>query len=292
MPQWRKLHVKITDSMDFNDMPDDFTRLTWCLLTLKVCKEGRGIDMPQWIKAQLYPLRSDVTLEQVESAVGWFHERGMIDRYRVNGRPYFQIINWHDYQSTNREAKSSFPSLDESILADDNKEEDKDIDKDKDKDACQMSSSRATHELVVSGKNKTTTNEFVPPKFSSPNGQDKPKKPLTEYQKTLKRLEETFLSASNMEPPNRKTETEKRQAGALWTTPLYREIYERLADRDIDLAEKLILDTVKQMRDNKLTIKAPKSIIGIAADIKAQINQEQKSDDYWVRASAAGGGVF
>ena len=32
MPQWRKLHVRTIDSVDVNDMPDDFTRLLWVLL--------------------------------------------------------------------------------------------------------------------------------------------------------------------------------------------------------------------------------------------------------------------
>lgn len=116
MPQWRKLHVKVTDSLDFNDMPDDFTRLMWCMLSLKSCKEGRGIDMPQWIRSQLFPLRSDITLEEVESAMRWYHERGMIERYCVDGRPYYEIRNWHKYQNTSRDADSPYPPLDENAV--------------------------------------------------------------------------------------------------------------------------------------------------------------------------------
>jgi len=142
MPHWRKLHVKTTDSLDVNDMPDDFTRLMWVLLPLKVCKEGRGLDMPEWIKSQLFPLRSDITLEQVESAVSWYHDRGMIRRYVADGRPYFQIRKWHDHQSTSREAESNFPAPKE--------REDVDIDIDVDKDVVQTGNALPTQELVKS----------------------------------------------------------------------------------------------------------------------------------------------
>ncbi len=110
MPRYRKLAVKSVDSLDLNDMPDDFARLMWTLLPLKCCREGRGLDIPQWIKAQLFPLRSDVTLEQVESSFGVYQELGMIERYVVSGRPYFQVVNWIKYQgNTTKEAESPYP---------------------------------------------------------------------------------------------------------------------------------------------------------------------------------------
>ncbi len=34
MPQWRKLHVKATESLDIHEMPDDFTRLLWVMLDI------------------------------------------------------------------------------------------------------------------------------------------------------------------------------------------------------------------------------------------------------------------
>ena len=149
MPQWRKFHTKTTDSMDFNDMPDDFTRLMWCLLPLKCCREGRGIDMPQWIKAQLFPLRSDVALEQIENAMRQYHELGMIERYCVNGRPYYEIVNWHIYQSTDREAKSPYPQIDKNAVKK-RKDLDLEVDLDIDIDASQMSCSGVSQELLVS----------------------------------------------------------------------------------------------------------------------------------------------
>ncbi len=146
MPIWRKLHVKTTDSLDVNDMPDDFTRLMWVLMPLKLCREGRGIDMPEWIKSQLFPLRSDISLEQVESAMCWYQERRMIARYKAQGRPYFRIKSWHKYQGkTTREADSPYPAP---------KEEDIDKDIDVDIDASRKTYSRVSHGLVTTKEEK------------------------------------------------------------------------------------------------------------------------------------------
>jgi hypothetical protein len=111
MPKYRKLAVKATESLDINDMPDDFTRLLWVMLPLGLCREGRGIDNPAWIKAKIMPLRADVTPEMIEEAMSWYAGRGMVLRYEVLGRRYFQMVNWKKYQGdTGREAASEYPA--------------------------------------------------------------------------------------------------------------------------------------------------------------------------------------
>jgi len=69
MPRYRKLHVKTLESLDMNDMPDDFTRLMWVLLPLALCREGRGVHHAAWLKSKLFPLRFDVTEEMVEASI-------------------------------------------------------------------------------------------------------------------------------------------------------------------------------------------------------------------------------
>lgn len=111
MPKYRALYVKIIDSFDFNEMPDDFTRVTWMLLTLIVDSAGRGIDSPAWIRSKMYPLREDVTLKDIEEAQNWYANRGMIARYEADGKRYFEIINFTKYQlHLEREAKSNLPA--------------------------------------------------------------------------------------------------------------------------------------------------------------------------------------
>lgn len=109
MPQWRKLHTKATESLDINDMPDDFTRLLWVMLPLGLDKEGRGLDNMAWVKAKIMPLRMDVTHKMIGAAMDWYASRGMIRRYSVAGRDYFDIPTFHKYQNTEREAESNFP---------------------------------------------------------------------------------------------------------------------------------------------------------------------------------------
>lgn len=111
MPTWRKLHVKATESLDINDMPDDFHRLLWVMLPLGLDREGRGLDNPAWVKAKIMPLRVDVTPDMVSAAMEWYETRGMIERYQVNGRAYFWLPTFVHYQGNNtREAESEYPA--------------------------------------------------------------------------------------------------------------------------------------------------------------------------------------
>ena len=111
MPKYRALHLKIIDSFDFNEMPNDFFRVTWMLLTLIADSAGRGIDNAAWIRSKMYPLREDVTGTAITAAFDWFAQRGMIVRYIVNGKNYFFIPSFDKYQShLEREAKSILPA--------------------------------------------------------------------------------------------------------------------------------------------------------------------------------------
>lgn len=109
MPIYRKLHTKITDSFDVNDMPNDFYRLLWSWLPLVLCKEGRGVYHAGWIKSKAMPLREDVTNENILEAMEYFVDNRLIRRYEVDGREYFYIPTWHEYQNTSRDAPSPYP---------------------------------------------------------------------------------------------------------------------------------------------------------------------------------------
>lgn len=111
MPTYRKLHVKTVESLDVNDMPDDFTRLMWVLLPLGLCREGRGLDNTTWVRSKIFPVRLDVTDTMITDALTWYADRGMIKRYTVNGRAYFYITTWHRYQGkTDKEGPTSYPA--------------------------------------------------------------------------------------------------------------------------------------------------------------------------------------
>ena len=110
MPKWRKLHVKAVESLDINDMPDDFTRLLWLLLPLALDREGRGLDNAGWVKSKTMPLRLDVASAMLDTAMDWYETRGMIERYEVGGRHYFWVPSFGNYQgNTFKEAESLYP---------------------------------------------------------------------------------------------------------------------------------------------------------------------------------------
>ena len=110
MPTYRKLHTKTIDSFDFNELPDDFTRVCWLLLPLILDSEGRGIYNTAWIRSKMFPLREDVKLSDIQRAFECYAERKMITIYEVNGKSYFYIPSWKNYQTgTEREAKSNLP---------------------------------------------------------------------------------------------------------------------------------------------------------------------------------------
>ena len=110
MTTYRKLYTKTLESTDINDMPDDFTRLTWMLLPLIVDREGRALDDLVNLRSKLYPRREDVTTAMISSATSWFADRGMIHRYIVKNERYFHIVNFAKYQGdTHRESASIYP---------------------------------------------------------------------------------------------------------------------------------------------------------------------------------------
>ena len=110
MTTYRKLHTKILESTDINDMPDDFTRLTWTFLILIVDREGRALDDPVYLRSKLYPRREDVTTAMLSSAMSCFADHGMIRRYSVKNKRYFCIVNFGKYQGdTHRESASIYP---------------------------------------------------------------------------------------------------------------------------------------------------------------------------------------
>lgn len=111
MPRYRKLHTNTIDSLDIDAMPDDFHRLTWVLLPLILCRDGRGMYYPTWLRSKLYPLRSDVTDSMIANVFAWYERREMIVTYEVDGRQYFYIPTWQKYQGvTIKETESPFPA--------------------------------------------------------------------------------------------------------------------------------------------------------------------------------------
>ena len=110
MPRYRKLHTKLCESYDFSEMPDDFTRLLWVMLPLQMSREGTIPADAVLIRSKVFPLRRDVTCDQIDDALAWYAERDMIRFYEVGGRRYIWAVNFAKYQgSTTKESESDYP---------------------------------------------------------------------------------------------------------------------------------------------------------------------------------------
>ena len=111
MPKYRQLHTKLVDSQDIADMPDDFTRLLYLTFIVILDSGGKAIDNPAWIRSKAFPLREDVTLEQIKTAMDWYEQRGQIVRYEIGGKKYFICPKFIELQSgLEKELKSNIPN--------------------------------------------------------------------------------------------------------------------------------------------------------------------------------------
>ena len=110
MPQYRKLNVNILSSPDVDAMPNDFIRLAWTWLPLICTRDGTGLLHTTLIKSQLFPMRSDVTVDMIDQAFSYFEKAGLITVYEVDGRWYYHVINFVKYQGvTIKESPSPYP---------------------------------------------------------------------------------------------------------------------------------------------------------------------------------------
>ena len=133
---------------------------------------------------------------------------------------------------------------------------------------------------------------------------DPPSPPVKKTRKPTARntfnlsLEKQFSMATGIPIPRRVTVRDRKQAGQLWNNPLWA-IYDlfrpedersgeskRAYDKDsLTLAMSLIQEAVTHMRDSKLTISTPASVLNVATSIYAEkytgVTTPSQSADFW-----------
>lgn len=83
-------------------------RLTWIGIWTHADDEGRCRDNAKLIKAAVYPL-DDLPAADVEEDLDALADRGLIQRYEVEGKHYFHIPGWHEHQYINKPTPSRLP---------------------------------------------------------------------------------------------------------------------------------------------------------------------------------------
>lgn len=85
-------------------------RLTFVGLLLYVDDFGNGSAHPGLVRADVYPLDDDMTVEVVEDHLLLLADRGMVTFYEVAGRQLLRITNWEKHQRVDRPSRSNIPA--------------------------------------------------------------------------------------------------------------------------------------------------------------------------------------
>lgn len=87
----------------------DTVRLLFVGLWTYVDDYGRGRDDARLVRAEIFPLRDDMTTGEVEKMLVELTEHGVIARYSVGGKRYLHVTNWDEHQRVSRPTESKFP---------------------------------------------------------------------------------------------------------------------------------------------------------------------------------------
>jgi hypothetical protein len=184
----------------------------------------------------------------IETAMEWYARKGMVQRYQVGGRPYYQITNWEKYQgSTEREAESPYPGPPDEAIND------------------YTNNSREGHELVVSGSGldayTNTNTDAKVDAYANARARDerKPavKKKDPEHQAAIDATAELMVFWQELtakRPPAGKTERAND-----WLQPL-NDLWIR-AGRDTGRAKAMLQDGRKAMLGRGFTPYKPSGVV-------------------------------
>jgi len=95
----------------------DFQFRLWAYLLTYVDDFGRGDARPEIIKGRCFPLRTRVTLTDIDNALRALAGIGCVQLYEVDAKPYLYFPKWELHQQI-RNKKSRYPAPDDSISID------------------------------------------------------------------------------------------------------------------------------------------------------------------------------
>jgi hypothetical protein len=71
--------------------------------------EGRAKANPKLLKAALYPVHDDITVEMIMADLAEMEAAGLVMRYSVAGASYLTVPSWHRWQKPQRPSPSRLP---------------------------------------------------------------------------------------------------------------------------------------------------------------------------------------
>lgn len=87
------------------------TRLLFIGLWSYVDDNGVGVDHPKLILASLFPLDEDPrdSLAKVSRGLQTLSDRGLVERYEVDGKRFLHVKTWNRHQKIDRPGRSRYP---------------------------------------------------------------------------------------------------------------------------------------------------------------------------------------
>jgi hypothetical protein len=87
-------------------------RLTFLgLISAMSDDEGRCRGNPRAVRAAVYPLDDDISIDEIDSHLGELQHGGLIIRYVVKDQPYIQIVNFTRHQRIQKPTPSQVPPM-------------------------------------------------------------------------------------------------------------------------------------------------------------------------------------
>ena len=111
----RLIDSTISQSVKWNKLPDDFSRLLFILLIAHADQWGRGPAEPFDIKVRIIP-GFDKTEDEIVQSISALCRTGLVYWYEKEGEKgaYYEVLNWDEHQNfndSNRKNPSKYPAF-------------------------------------------------------------------------------------------------------------------------------------------------------------------------------------
>lgn len=98
----------IWESLSFSEL-SDFSKLVFISLISHADDEGRGVAKAATIASMTFPNDENKRVADVKKALSEIALKTSTQIYTVDGREYYALENWLDYQTINKPTKSKLP---------------------------------------------------------------------------------------------------------------------------------------------------------------------------------------
>lgn len=108
MARKRMISPSMWESLSFSEL-SDFSKLVFISLISHADDEGRGVAKAATVASMTFPNDENKRVADVKKALSEIALHMSVQFYSVNGRDYYAMTNWLDYQTINRPTKSKLP---------------------------------------------------------------------------------------------------------------------------------------------------------------------------------------